>query len=109
MIAAQVTDCIGDNKRCVRSALREACRTTEVKANTADGNLRNADRLVDADINAQSRGVGLMVRRKRDVEAIETKAYFVGQLRAKAVRFVESENLTAGLACIAETGNCVAL
>src|SRR6266511_5009760 len=74
-----------------------------------DVNLRQTEWLIDAVIDPEVCRVELPVRREGDEYAVEAKAGFVDQSGAECVRLVESKDLAARLAGVAESRNRVAL
>src|ERR1043165_2672477 len=109
MIAAQVVKRIGDDEGRIRASLWETGRAAQIETTAGDVHLRQTDCLGDSVLDTEIKRVELRVGRKDDVDAIETKTRFVHDRGTERVRLVESEDLPARLARIAEAGKRIAL
>ena len=94
MVASQIADRIGNDNRGVGAPLWEAGWTTDVEVEARDADLWQADIRVNPIVDIKIERIELQVRREGDVNAIEPKARFIGQIWTKDVRFVQREYLS---------------
>src|ERR1044072_9986284 len=109
MIAVQVAECVRRDKRRVRASLRETGWAAKVQSGAGGAHLRQTDWLSHTVLDAEIEWVELCVRRKDDVDAIETETRFVHDCRTERVRLVQRENLAPRLARVAEVRDRVSL
>ena len=107
--AIEVRRGVGGGERDDSPTLREIERTTEVEGQARDNDLRERERLVDADIHPQVGRVGHEVGVERDVDAVVADACFVDELFVDDVGFVDRQHLALAVARVAETRNGVEL
>src|SRR4030095_7445729 len=109
VISAQIVKRIRKDKGGVRSALRKSSRSAHINSPTADGYLRQADRVGDARLNIEIQRIQFRKRTEENVNAIEAKASFIHNPGIEDMSLVQGEDLTAGLARVTEPGNVVPL
>jgi len=82
--------------------LRETGWPAEIQKGSADRDLRQSDRFRDTVLDAEVERIQSRVRRKDDVNAVETKPRFIDE-RTEGMRFIEREVLPARLARVAKS------
>ena len=80
-------------------------RAAEVQAEALNRDLRQRDRAVDADVDAEVRRVDDHVRIEVDADAVVADARFVDQRLAEDVRLVDRQDLAVAAARVAEVSN----
>src|SRR5262249_56284246 len=89
MSAAQIVQRIGEDGGRVAAPLREAVRPAEIQSDRADCNLRQANPLVDAIVDAEIGRVEWSDPRELDEDAAKTKARPGDHFRAATVPSTE--------------------